>query len=168
MQSCWATTEDACFCFLGTLPRATMQAALGNVPATTRFFRGSPNEKNVERYIYLGSRVYILCMSLVGQTLLNTFGPLLLDRTMQRPTEEYCKGRPGAGEPGSKGADRTSVTSISTVYSSENERNGAIGLLAEEHGVSPDILRLLLEEAQDAKKAQQRVQALLQKKASLH
>mmetsp|Transcript_45041 Transcript_45041/g.90894 ORF Transcript_45041/g.90894 Transcript_45041/m.90894 type:complete len:584 (-) Transcript_45041:362-2113(-) len=144
-QPLWTTVQDACFCFLGTLPRAMMQAALGSLPITDRFFRGASNEKVAETYIDTAAKVYILCMSLVGQTLLNTLGPLLLARTMERPEEEYCKGSHSHGTV----AVGTSASTISTAPSSELERLGAIGLLAEEHGVNPDLLRLLLEEAQD-------------------
>uniref|UniRef100_A0A6T1MLI7 Cation/H+ exchanger domain-containing protein n=1 Tax=Alexandrium monilatum TaxID=311494 RepID=A0A6T1MLI7_9DINO len=148
MQSRWDTAQDAAFCFLATLPRATLQAALGAVPVAARFFRGYAHGEEVEMFMWTAARVYILCMSVVGQTLLNTLGPLLLARTMSRPTEEYCKGCPVVGDVGSASGEPpdTSSSTIATVASGSLPKHGAVELLAEEHGVDPNILKLLLQQ----------------------
>merc|ERR1719343_976857 len=68
--------EDTFFCFLSTLPRATIQGALGQVPVTQHF---------VQDFIFVAARLYIFFMSIFGMILLNFFGPRLCVATCKRP-----------------------------------------------------------------------------------
>lgn len=81
---------DACFCFLSVLPRATIQGALGAVPVNQRFFQDEAREDRSEarHLIFTAARLYIFCMSIFGMFLLNTFGPMLLEASEERPPEE--------------------------------------------------------------------------------
>jgi len=69
---------DTVFCFLSTLPRATIQGALGQVPVTERFFHGDPSRRHVQTFISVSARLYIVCMSVVGSILLDAIGPKML------------------------------------------------------------------------------------------
>eukprot|EP00418_Pyrodinium_bahamense_P099421 CAMPEP_0179031362 /NCGR_PEP_ID=MMETSP0796-20121207/11031_1 /TAXON_ID=73915 /ORGANISM="Pyrodinium bahamense, Strain pbaha01" /LENGTH=597 /DNA_ID=CAMNT_0020727551 /DNA_START=128 /DNA_END=1921 /DNA_ORIENTATION=+ len=145
MQSSWGTMKDAAFCFLATLPRATLQAALGAVPVTARFFQGAPHREEVATFIFTAARVYICCMSIVGHTLLHALGPVLLESTSERPEMEHCKGKECDGPTTGRGL---SVASIETVSGrgSDVDVLGAIGQMAEEHGVDPKVLMRFLDE----------------------
>uniref|UniRef100_A0A7S4R8Q3 Cation/H+ exchanger domain-containing protein n=1 Tax=Alexandrium monilatum TaxID=311494 RepID=A0A7S4R8Q3_9DINO len=79
--------HDSCFCFLSTIPRATIQGALGQVPVTNRFFHASPrhNSKQAQEFIFTAARLYIVFMSVVGMILVNTFGPIFIETTLKRP-----------------------------------------------------------------------------------
>ena len=74
------------FCFLCTLPRATIQGALGAVPKKHHFFHGYPNDELVQNYIFDSAQLYILCYSVIGMILLHTVGPELLRRTETKAT----------------------------------------------------------------------------------
>uniref|UniRef100_A0A7S4R9H3 Cation/H+ exchanger domain-containing protein n=1 Tax=Alexandrium monilatum TaxID=311494 RepID=A0A7S4R9H3_9DINO len=76
---------DALFCFLSTIPRATIQGALGSVPVSQRFFQHCPQKHNAQEFIFTAARLYIVCMSICGMILLNTFGPYLCSMTADRP-----------------------------------------------------------------------------------
>eukprot|EP00440_Ansanella_granifera_P037612 gb/GFBE01040808.1/.p1 GENE.gb/GFBE01040808.1/~~gb/GFBE01040808.1/.p1 ORF type:complete len:593 (+),score=118.32 gb/GFBE01040808.1/:1-1779(+) len=84
--------QDTVFCFLSTLPRATIQGALGQVPVTQHFFRGELGSSACRDFIFLAARLYIIVMSVCGMILLNTFGPRLCQATLDRP--------PWGAEPG--------------------------------------------------------------------
>lgn len=73
--------QDALFCFLSTLPRATIQGALGAVPVTQRFFQHSQTQETAENMIFLSARLYIVVMSVCGMILLNIIGSKLLEAT---------------------------------------------------------------------------------------
>eukprot|EP00439_Symbiodinium_sp_Y106_P003084 s7030_g1.t1 len=75
------TLADACFCFLSVLPRATIQGALGADEARE-------DRSEARHLIFTAARLYIFCMSIVGMFLLNTFGPMLLEASEERPPEE--------------------------------------------------------------------------------
>uniref|UniRef100_A0A7S1Q975 Cation/H+ exchanger domain-containing protein n=1 Tax=Alexandrium catenella TaxID=2925 RepID=A0A7S1Q975_ALECA len=79
--------QDACFCFLATIPRATIQGALGQVPVTDRFFQMTQrrNASAAQDFIFTAARLYIVFMSIFGMILLNTFGPVLCEATRKRP-----------------------------------------------------------------------------------
>lgn len=88
--------QDASFCFLSTVPRATIQGALGQVPVTDRFFQSSrKNATQAQDFIFMAARLYIVFMSIVGMILLNLFGPILCEATKKRPAwfqeEELAK-----------------------------------------------------------------------------
>lgn len=83
--------HDTLFCFLSTIPRATIQGALGSVPVTQRFFQHCPHQHNAQDWIFTAARLYIVCMSICGMILLNTFGPLLCDATSSRPHWDCCQ-----------------------------------------------------------------------------
>lgn len=70
--------SDATFCFLSTLPRATLQGALGQVPITKRFFHKDGDRLHIQAFISMVARLYIVCMSIFGSILLDTFGPMML------------------------------------------------------------------------------------------
>jgi hypothetical protein len=73
--------HDAVFCFLSTLPRATIQGALGSVPVTQRFFQGYPLKHEAELFIFTAARLYIVVMSVLGMILLNNLGHKMLKAT---------------------------------------------------------------------------------------
>ncbi|CAK0866906.1 unnamed protein product [Prorocentrum cordatum] len=81
---------DVVFCFLSTLPRATIQGALGAVPVTQRFFNRFPQRLLAQEFIFIAARLYIVSMSIVGMILLNAFGPRMLQATMHDPVHERC------------------------------------------------------------------------------
>ena len=70
---------DTMFCFLCTLPRATIQGALGGKPKELHFFGASL----VCSYIFTAAQLYILCYSVTGMILLHTLGPRLLEWSEQ-------------------------------------------------------------------------------------
>lgn len=91
-----ALLPNTLFCFLSTMPRATIQGALGMIPITARFFHNDPERKHVEAFIGLAAKLYIVFMAVFGMILLNTFGPRLLEcdneamekaMALQPPTE---------------------------------------------------------------------------------
>ncbi len=65
---------DTLFCFLCTLPRATIQGALGSKPNKLHFFGASA----ICSFIFTAAQLYILCYSVTGMILLHTIGPMLL------------------------------------------------------------------------------------------
>jgi hypothetical protein len=79
---------DTVFCFLSTVPRATIQGALGAVPVTQRFFKGYPHRHEAQEFIFIAARLYIVTLSVVGMILLNTIGPKMLQATVQATVEE--------------------------------------------------------------------------------
>lgn len=79
-----SVVTDAVFCFLATLPRATLQGALGPVPMTQRFFHRDPTRGHVQLFISIAARLYIVCMSVMGSILLDAFGPRLLSANQLR------------------------------------------------------------------------------------
>lgn len=75
---------DTLFCFLCTLPRATIQGALGPKPNKLHFFGASA----ICSFIFTAAQLYILCYSVTGMILLHTLGPkLLLWSQDQQPTQ---------------------------------------------------------------------------------
>ncbi|CAJ1338632.1 unnamed protein product [Effrenium voratum] len=92
----WAALPDTIFCFLCTLPRATIQGALGGVPKKQHFFyTGYSNDGLVTDYIFTAAQLYVLCYSVIGMILLNTFGPRLLQYTESAErTEQTDKALP--------------------------------------------------------------------------
>ena len=68
---------DTLFCFLCTLPRATIQGALGGKPKKLHFF--SRTVATVSNYIFTAAQLYILCYSVTGMILLHSLGPKLLE-----------------------------------------------------------------------------------------
>eukprot|EP00931_Biecheleriopsis_adriatica_P003584 TRINITY_DN105384_c0_g1_i1.p1 TRINITY_DN105384_c0_g1~~TRINITY_DN105384_c0_g1_i1.p1 ORF type:complete len:685 (-),score=101.43 TRINITY_DN105384_c0_g1_i1:127-2157(-) len=93
---------ESLFIFLSACPRATIQGALGPVPATDRFFHSDPARAHVQSFIALASRFYIVCMSVLGCILLHIFGPLILEKT-----------DPGQGRAGSRQSIRYGKVSVS-------------------------------------------------------
>eukprot|EP00930_Biecheleria_cincta_P097526 TRINITY_DN89226_c0_g1_i1.p1 TRINITY_DN89226_c0_g1~~TRINITY_DN89226_c0_g1_i1.p1 ORF type:complete len:815 (-),score=125.67 TRINITY_DN89226_c0_g1_i1:191-2605(-) len=76
---------DTLFCFLCTLPRASIQGALGAVPLKQGFFhRGYSNNQDVQAFIFTAARLYIVLTSIVGMILLNTVGGWLLESSAER------------------------------------------------------------------------------------
>ncbi|CAJ1379073.1 unnamed protein product [Effrenium voratum] len=70
--------KEILFVFLSSLPRASLQGALGFVPIKERFFGGGPEARSACLFIADSARLYIMIMSLVGSTLLHRLGPVLL------------------------------------------------------------------------------------------
>ncbi|CAE6932376.1 unnamed protein product [Symbiodinium sp. CCMP2592] len=84
------------FLFLSSLPRASLQGALGFVPQNERFFHSdtlAPNRFKVRSLIADSSRLYIIVMSVAGSMLLHFFGAKLL----QEEWEEVALD-PGSGK----------------------------------------------------------------------
>jgi hypothetical protein len=75
---CSQVLPSACFLFISTLPRATLQGALGHVAHDQDFFQRTPNRLEAQEFIDVSARLYIVIMSFVGELLLNLFGPALL------------------------------------------------------------------------------------------
>jgi len=83
-QDCQKSNEERFwihtgFLFLASLPRATIQGALGSVPATERFFSNNHNRKHVQNFIAASAKIYIVLFSVVGSLLLGIFGRQLLE-----------------------------------------------------------------------------------------
>mmetsp|Transcript_5812 Transcript_5812/g.11646 ORF Transcript_5812/g.11646 Transcript_5812/m.11646 type:complete len:671 (+) Transcript_5812:105-2117(+) len=92
-QANWASIcPDALFCFLSTLPRATIQGALGAVPSTQRFFQGDPRSGHVQNFIADSARIYIVCMAVLGSVFLDAIGPMALRATARRKQQFPCTG----------------------------------------------------------------------------
>lgn len=74
--------DDAFFCFLACLPRATIQGALGAVPVNQRFFQDVPVDDRAEarEFIFTAARLYIFCYAIFGMFFLNTYGFRILER----------------------------------------------------------------------------------------
>eukprot|EP00930_Biecheleria_cincta_P099293 TRINITY_DN90928_c0_g1_i1.p1 TRINITY_DN90928_c0_g1~~TRINITY_DN90928_c0_g1_i1.p1 ORF type:complete len:638 (-),score=84.00 TRINITY_DN90928_c0_g1_i1:214-2127(-) len=70
---------EAAFIFLSSLPRATIQGALGNIPATHHFFTFDPSRAHVAHFIASTAKLYIVCMSVLGCVLLHVLGPYMLE-----------------------------------------------------------------------------------------
>lgn len=88
LQSFMDLVRDSLFCFLATLPRATIQGALGAVPINQRFFHNVYHKDEARHFIFTAARLYIVCFSTCGMIMLNTFGPLLLTASSARPQQE--------------------------------------------------------------------------------
>jgi len=74
--------RDVLFCFLCTLPRASVQGALGSWPLQHRFFSNDPNNDTPRELISKAARLYIICFTCWGSILLEVLGPRLLRSTM--------------------------------------------------------------------------------------
>lgn len=89
------------FCFLSTLPRATIQGALGALPIQEEFFASAPNREVTRQFIATTARLYIICFAVVGSVLLEILGPRLLEATYHRkndclgppPSSSFCRCR---------------------------------------------------------------------------
>ncbi|CAE8701520.1 unnamed protein product [Polarella glacialis] len=75
--------REALFLFLCTLPRATIQGALGSAPVLSDIFRRGAGGSGGTMLHFIGStaRLYIVCYAVVGSLLLEFFGPGLLKST---------------------------------------------------------------------------------------
>eukprot|EP00930_Biecheleria_cincta_P094456 TRINITY_DN8557_c0_g1_i2.p1 TRINITY_DN8557_c0_g1~~TRINITY_DN8557_c0_g1_i2.p1 ORF type:complete len:557 (-),score=82.56 TRINITY_DN8557_c0_g1_i2:185-1855(-) len=81
-QSFWL---DTAFLFLASLPRATIQGALGSVPATAKFFARNPNRQQVQAMILTSARLYIVVLSVLGSIALDILGRQVLNRLHNLP-----------------------------------------------------------------------------------
>jgi len=135
--------QDAMFCFLATLPRATIQGALGQVPITEAFFKNRLNSARAEDFIFLAARLYIVFMAIFGMILLNFFGPRLCLATIERKSwDELVK---------ASDKDETEEEPQST-ESSENEQVGVSDLLiaiGDVYGLSSEAVAAALKQASD-------------------
>eukprot|EP00440_Ansanella_granifera_P036139 gb/GFBE01039211.1/.p1 GENE.gb/GFBE01039211.1/~~gb/GFBE01039211.1/.p1 ORF type:complete len:638 (+),score=84.90 gb/GFBE01039211.1/:1-1914(+) len=77
-KSAW---HESLFIFLASLPRATIQGALGQVPITERFFASDPHRSHVQRFILCTAKLQIVVMSVIGSLLLHILGPTALECT---------------------------------------------------------------------------------------
>ncbi|CAK9056830.1 Uncharacterized protein SCF082_LOCUS30576 [Durusdinium trenchii] len=73
-RTCW---RDAQFCFLSTLPRATIQGALGPIPMRDRFFSSDPLSLERTQFIAASARLYVVIMAIFGSILLDRYGKQL-------------------------------------------------------------------------------------------
>jgi len=69
---------DAAFCFLATLPRATLQGALSGIPLRKGFFSNSGNGGQAQQLIADAGRIYIPVLAIGGSLVLDLLGPTLL------------------------------------------------------------------------------------------
>jgi len=73
---------EIAFCFLCTLPRATLQGALGGHPDREYFFASAGKQGAVARQVVAdGAKLYIVSFSVLGSLVLEFFGPALLRAT---------------------------------------------------------------------------------------
>eukprot|EP00441_Pelagodinium_beii_P020736 CAMPEP_0197658170 /NCGR_PEP_ID=MMETSP1338-20131121/45074_1 /TAXON_ID=43686 ORGANISM="Pelagodinium beii, Strain RCC1491" /NCGR_SAMPLE_ID=MMETSP1338 /ASSEMBLY_ACC=CAM_ASM_000754 /LENGTH=596 /DNA_ID=CAMNT_0043234709 /DNA_START=33 /DNA_END=1820 /DNA_ORIENTATION=+ len=132
--------QDSCFCFLATLPRATIQGALGQVPITESFFKNSLPTR-AQNFIFLAARLYIVFLSVFGMILLNFFGPRMCLATQHRqPWDELVKA-----------SDEASEDEPQSTESSENELSVEYLLQAigEVYDLSPETVAAALKKASD-------------------
>lgn len=147
---------DAAFCFLCTLPRATIQGALGAVPLKARFF-ATDNYRNrfdVRDFIFTAAKLYIVCTSVCGMILLNTLGPKLLAYTESchtaSGTQEDAASTAGLAEPveHQDGAEPLDVIDPSAGFMSLDARQPPIptfDLALQEEQLEEDMLKGLAE-----------------------
>eukprot|EP00931_Biecheleriopsis_adriatica_P007853 TRINITY_DN109104_c0_g1_i1.p1 TRINITY_DN109104_c0_g1~~TRINITY_DN109104_c0_g1_i1.p1 ORF type:complete len:409 (-),score=62.99 TRINITY_DN109104_c0_g1_i1:92-1291(-) len=69
---------DICFLFLCTLPRATLQGALGSLPVLEKSFSGAAGGHETLQFINTAARLYIICYAILGSLLLECLGPRFL------------------------------------------------------------------------------------------
>jgi len=135
--------QDAMFCFLATLPRATIQGALGQVPITESFFKSQRNSARVEDFIFLAARLYIVFMAVFGMILLNFFGPRMCLATIQRKSWDELV----------KASDKTETDEEpQSTESSENELVDVSDLLiaiGDVYGLSSEAVAAALKQASD-------------------
>jgi len=72
--------NDALFCFLSTLPRATIQGALGPIPVRDRFFHSDQFRGERTQFIAAAARLYVVFMAVVGSILLDRYGVRALQK----------------------------------------------------------------------------------------
>jgi len=123
--------QDVLFCFLSTIPRATIQGALGSVPVAQGFFQHSQHRHRVEDFIFTAARLYIFCTSICGMLLLNHFGAKICTATAERPPW------------GSSNNDEQAEPLDSTpepLQSRSKEVIAAIATLAKEYDVDPQTV----------------------------
>ncbi|CAK0844833.1 unnamed protein product, partial [Prorocentrum cordatum] len=103
---------DALFCFLSSLPRATIQGALGSLPVQQRFFQYDPSRREVQAFVAATARLYIFVFSILGAVLLEFHGPNLLRVASQRRALFACERAADAAELDGRGlpADPREVT----------------------------------------------------------
>jgi len=161
---------DALFCSLCTIPRATIQGALGAVPLSLQFFseEGYTNKDEVRDFIFTAARLYIVCCSVGGMTLLTTFGPPLLERTRKdhmaamSSTDGSCSALESGAETGPENEDGSMLTDLANSCDDEgytNDLGGDIELsgsarfeeamleaVAAKYGMTLDALLVLLQQ----------------------
>lgn len=80
---------DSIYYFLSTLPRATIQGALGPVPLMQNFFVDENNRCHaVQVFIANAARLYIVTLGILGSVLLDGLGPRMLRRSER---EKECE-----------------------------------------------------------------------------
>lgn len=85
--------KDATFFFLSMLPRATLQGALGPKAIHEKLFASRDRVKafEIENFVAVAARLYIVFMSIVGSVLLDLFGPTMLEETYGPRHCEECQ-----------------------------------------------------------------------------
>jgi len=132
---------DVLFCFLSTIPRATIQGALGFVPVSQGFFQKSPNRLHVEAFISVAARLYIFCTSIGGMFLLNHFGTAICTETADRPPWDANKNHAVGFEPldtGLENFDPNGKAEPEVTWA--NNVLAAMSLLAREYDVDPETV----------------------------
>mmetsp|Transcript_34245 Transcript_34245/g.62083 ORF Transcript_34245/g.62083 Transcript_34245/m.62083 type:complete len:317 (+) Transcript_34245:2-952(+) len=143
-QDTKSTMADVVFCFLATMPRATIQGALGAVPDHERFFHDTGQREEAREFIFTAARLYIVCMSVTGMTLLNTFGPAMLDLTRNTRPPEESLAMGGQSDDHAELLEQLDMPGGDRSYEEELIINAA-ELLAEEYGMDngAEVLELL-------------------------
>jgi len=86
-----AFLPDVIFCFTATLPRATLQGVLGNVPMSRRYFYGMRLGHEARLFIAVAGKIYIVVFSIIGSLLLGTVGTAMLQATADAGSADAVK-----------------------------------------------------------------------------
>lgn len=148
--------QDGLFCFLSTLPRATIQGALGGVPLAERFFQNIVHKHRAQEFTFTAAKLYIVCLSVVGMTLLNIIGLRILKDTSDRAECEKATlpGTPtnrlsGDGSPACSGGDASPGASTAGGLLSPDAalaaHDIALELLGQRYGLPAEEVQKVLE-----------------------
>jgi hypothetical protein len=167
---------DVAFCFLSTLPRATIQGALGAVPVTQRFFKRFPHRLLAQEFIFIAARLYIVSMSIVGMILLNAFGPRMLQATLHGPVHQSCPTTEtdsnDTSNDGSHAEDASSREDIEALLARPKSGDAlhlqdALEMLAERFALPPgEILSVLCHASTAGKDAAKQLPALVRQSSA--
>jgi hypothetical protein len=76
-----SVTYDSLFCFVSSLPRATVQGVLASQPLAMLLFSDSSNGEAVDEFISQAGRLYIFLLAIFGTIVLDLVGPGLLHKS---------------------------------------------------------------------------------------
>jgi len=114
--------SDALFCFLSTLPRATIQGALGPIPVRDRFFHSDQFRGERTQFIAAAARLYVVFMAVVGSILLDRYGVRELQK-VSAVTNGAKRCQKSHQEETEKWEERKSTARRSSIYQLAFENN---------------------------------------------